>query len=54
MGWNNWDVMAPLLLETARAHKLMETTVMTETELELKTFLLQKKREGRHLWRAER
>ena len=34
----NWAVMAPLLLEVAGAHKLMETKEMTGTELELKTF----------------
>ena len=45
----NWDVMAPLLVETAKAHKLKETG----TELELKTLLLQKNMEGRHLERAE-
>ena len=45
--------MAPLLLETAKARKRMETKEMTATELELKSLLLKKKREGRHLERAE-
>ena len=50
----NWDVMAPLLLETAKAYKMMETNrKMTVTELELKSLLLQKKRDGRHFGRAE-
>ena len=44
---------SPLLLETAKAHKLVETKVMTGTDLELKTVLLQKKREGQHFERAE-
>ena len=48
----NWVVMAPLLLGTAKTHKMMETKEMTVTELELRTILLQKKREGRHLGRA--
>ena len=50
--WKNWDALDPLLLETVNAHKMAETMVMTVTELELKT-LLQKKREGQHLERAE-
>ena len=51
--WGNWDVMAPLLKETAKAHKKMDTKEMTVTELEVKSRLLKKKREGRHLERAE-
>ena len=51
--WGNWDVMSPLLKETAKAHKRMETKEMTVTELEVKSRLLMKKREGRHLERAE-
>ena len=43
----------PLLLETAKAHKMTETKMLTVTDLELKTLLLQKKREGQHLERAE-
>ena len=50
---DNWNVMAPLLLGTAKTHKMMETKEMTATELQLKTILLQKKRQGRHLGRAE-
>ena len=42
-----------MLLGTAKVHELMETKVLTGTELELKTLLLQKKREGWHLRRAE-
>ena len=49
----NWDVIAPLLKETAKAHKILETKEMTTTQLELKSLLLKKKREGRHLERAE-
>ena len=45
--------MAPLLKETAKAHKKMETKEMSVTELELKSLLLKNKREGRHLERAE-
>ena len=51
--WGNWDVMAPLHLETAKAHKRMETKEMTVTELEVKPLLLNEKREGRNLERAE-
>ena len=40
----NWDALTLLLLETAKAHKVVETTVIIVTELELKTFLLQKRR----------
>ena len=44
--------MAPLLKETAKAHKRLENEISV-TELELKSLLLKKKREGRHLERAE-
>ena len=46
-------MVAPLLRETAKAHKRTETKEMTVTELELRSLLLKKKREGRHLERAE-
>ena len=51
--WENWNVMSALLLGTAKGHKRRETKEVTEAELELKTLLLKKKREGRHLERAE-
>ena len=51
--WKNLDALAPLFLVTAEAHKMVETDVMTVTELELKTLLSQKKREGQHLLRTE-
>ena len=41
------------LNETAKAHKRMETKEMSATEHELKSLLLKKKREGRHLEPAE-
>ena len=51
--WKEWDVMAPLLVETAKAHTLTETKEMNGTELKLKVLLLQKKRAGQHFERAE-
>ena len=49
----NWDVMAPLLKETAKAHKRMKTKEMTVTELELKISLVEEE-EGRAAPRASR
>ena len=47
-------MVAPLLKETAKAHKRTETKEMTVTELELRSLLLKKKkREGRHFERVE-
>ena len=42
--WRNWDALTPLLLETAKANKMLETKVMTVTELELQTFCCKKNR----------
>ena len=42
--WVNWNVMAPLLLETARTYRKLETKKMSVTELELESLLLRKKR----------
>ena len=52
-GWGNWNVLAPLLLETAKSHRKLETKEMSATELELKSLLLRKKRDGRQLGRTE-
>ena len=38
--WRNWDVMALLLLETAKTHRKLETKEMSVTELELKSLLM--------------
>ena len=35
--------MAPLLLETAKTHRKLETKEMSATELELKSLLLRRK-----------
>ena len=51
--FGNWNVMAPLLLETAKSHRKFEFREMSVTELELKSLLLRKKREGRQLGRTE-
>ena len=51
--WENWNAMAPLLMETAMAHRKMETKEMSVTKLELKSLLLRKKKTGRHLERTE-
>ena len=40
----NWNVMAPLLLETARTYRKLETKKMSVTELEVESLLLRKKR----------
>ena len=49
----NWNVMALLLLETVKTHRRLETKEMSVTELELKSLLLRKKRDGRQLGRTE-
>ena len=49
----NWNAMVPLLMETAMAHRKMETKEMSVTEMELKSLLLKKKKTGRHLERTE-
>ena len=46
-------MLTPLLLETAKEHKMEKTQILTVTEMKVKTLLLQKEREGRHLERAE-
>ena len=51
--WGNWKVMARLLLATAKLHRTLETKEMSVTELELKSLLLRKKRDGRQLGRTE-
>ena len=45
--------MAPLLKETAKAHRRLGAKEMTVTELELKFLLCKMKREERHLEHAE-
>ena len=45
--------MALLLLETAKSHRKLESKEMPVTELELKSLLLRKKRDGRQLGRTE-
>ena len=35
--WENWNAMLPLLMETARTHRSMETMELSVTELELKS-----------------
>ena len=37
--WQNWNKLAPLLVETAKAHRKMESKEMSVTEMELKTLL---------------
>ena len=51
--WENWNAMVPLLMETAMAHRKVETKEMSVTEMELKSLLLKKKKTGRHLERTE-
>ena len=51
--WENWNAMGPLLMETAVAHRKLETKEMSVTELELKSLLLRKKKTGRHRERTE-
>ena len=58
-GHNNIDRLeeleqvAPLLVETAKAHRRVESKGMTVTEMELKTLLSKKKKTGRYLERSE-
>ena len=49
----SWNKLAPLLVETAKAHRKMESKEMSMTELELKTLLLRKKNTGRYLERTD-
>ena len=42
--WKSWNKLAPLLVETAKAHRKMESKEMSVTEMELKTLLLRKKK----------
>ena len=51
--WKSWNKLAPLLVETAKAHRKVESKEMSVTELELKTLLLRKKKTGRYLERTE-
>ena len=51
--WQSWNKLVPLLVETAKAHREMESKEMSVTEMELKTLLLRKKNTGRHLERSE-
>ena len=44
--WENWNAMMPLLIETARTHRRMESKELSVTELELKSLLLRKKKVG--------
>ena len=52
-GWKSWNKLAPLLVETAMAHRKVETKEMSVTEMELKTLLLRKKKTGRYLERSD-
>ena len=51
--WKSWNKLAPLLVETAKAHRKVESKEMSVTEMELKTLLLRKKKTGRYLERSE-
>ena len=51
--WKSWNKLAPLLVETAEAHRKLETKEMSVTELEIKSLLLRKKKTGRHLERSQ-
>ena len=51
--WKSWNKLAPLLVETAKAHRRVESKEMSVTEMELKTLLLRKKKTGRYLERSE-
>ena len=51
--WTNWNKLAPLLVETSKAHRKVESKEMSVTEMELKTLLLRKKKTGRYLERSE-
>ena len=42
--WENWNAMLPLLVETAMAHRKVETEEMSVTEIELKSLLLSEQR----------
>ena len=50
--WTNWNKLAPVIVETAKAHRKVESK-MSVTEMELKTLLLRKKNTGRYLERSE-
>ena len=43
--WKSWNKLAPLLVETAKAHRKLESKEMSVTEMELKTLLLRKKKQ---------
>ena len=43
--WKSWNKLAPLLVETAKAHRKVESKEMSVTEMELKTLLLRKKKQ---------
>ena len=45
--WKSWNKLAPLLVETAKAHRKVESKEMSVTEMELKTLLLRMKKTGR-------
>ena len=51
--WKSWNKLAPLLVETAKAHRRVESKGMSVTEMELETLLLRKKKTGRYLERSE-
>ena len=51
--WKSWNKLAPLLVETAKAQRKVESKEMSVTEMELKTLLLRKKKTGRYLERSE-
>ena len=44
--WENWNAMVPLLMETARTHRKMETKELSVTELELKSLQLRRRKQG--------
>ena len=46
-------MVAPLLLETTKTHRKEESREMSMTEMELKSLLLKKKRDGKQLERSE-
>ena len=51
--WKSCNKLALLLVETAMAHRKVETKEMSVTELELKTLLLRKKKTGWNFERSE-
>ena len=51
--WKSWNKLAPLLVDTAKAHRKVESKEMSVTELELKSLLLREKKTGRYLERSE-